>query len=1333
MPTNTVNYDADLSGLETAARQFITLMTLQGKAVDSLMIKQLEFNVQNDKARASLEANLSSGEKLTIGLRKQSGAWEATTGKVKESTSALTAQAKAAENFIKVNERAIKAAQEAAKNSGSGGDTGGGRPANLSPADFLRIAEATLFKSALTAIASEFKAAASAAKDFQIEVSLIRTVSQDANLGAQQWATGLKNVANILGTDVVDVSKAAYEAIQSQFVLTGPQTLEFLKEAGELARVLGTDIKKTADLMASVGQAFNLSITETGTIAAKLFKTVEVGRIKVDELVGALGRVGPSANAIGISFDEVNAAMATLTRQGIRTSDATTLVTNVILKLAKPTEAMTHLLRSWGFASGQAAIETLGFVGVLRKLEETTDGRLNELAAFFNELRGLKGAVGLTSAFGDFEKDIAKIKNSQDSYENAKAIRAESDADKIRRFQEVVKNTFVESYGQIALAFQEKFVPTLDKAESSTKIFTNAILATVVAGATLKAVTVANSIAYEAWFAAITRSTAAKQAQVVVDVNGTRVRLQSTAVTLANTEAEIARSIAIGKGVAAAEADIIAQNARNASLKTSAATQLAGSAAMTNAIGTTGLLTAAIIGLGLVYESVGEKAKTYYNEADGNFARLAENLRTLDAKKIQNTSQKNLDIFTDKTQGVFSIPLKGVAAAYIEANKQLEQLEKNSKGVAEAFGVSYKGYLDGLKSNITDLNKAISHSQTLIRESKNSLSGFSERLDDTIRKTQFKYAAADQKPQLLENSISRLSQQAEALYRAGDDQSVNRARSIFDDIAKLMEEKFDSEVDNTKKNLDNYFSNKRQVAQDRANGFFVNPNVTVDTAPLQGRFNQLLGRRNELESQYQRQQEAIVLAKQKQHALEEANLRKVEDAVKNFNAIDVFKNGKVNSDYIGKDNKLDKGKLEKDLQQKIDSIANLVPLEKRSYEFWRELYATKRSIAAQAEGQITKDTIEAEQNRLGQLEKLFIDRYKKAQDALGKISQDTFAPGGNADLLKENAKSIYSFSETRLGIGNRFLNFQDIDNIKRTVEGNRIRAAAGKALEDFNAAQEKLKSNATKVEGQLIPRKEDIDASEKALEKLELAVRAYFNSTNRGIDDSNFRSVTQPDKGGVTFGAVIDDTRKQLELLRKSGPDAEAQAKVIAQLNADLRDILTKGVSPLANKFPEFAAAGLDAANKVHDGFEQMKKDLKETIDLTERLGNQLKNLPQPPQIAPPNAPNNAFDNQDSDYFATGGYIHPGKARGTDTIPAWLSPGEFVINAAATRKFYTQLIDMNRGKAPKYFSQGGYVTNNIGDVHVHVSGGDVKNSANLARTIGHQLRREIRRGTVRTT
>ncbi len=52
---------------------------------------------------------------------------------------------------------------------------------------------------------------------------------------------------------------------------------------------------------------------------------------------------------------------------------------------------------------------------------------------------------------------------------------------------------------------------------------------------------------------------------------------------------------------------------------------------------------------------------------------------------------------------------------------------------------------------------------------------------------------------------------------------------------------------------------------------------------------------------------------------------------------------------------------------------------------------------------------------------------------------------------------------------------------------------------------------------------------------------------------------------------------------------------------------------------------------------------------------------------------------------------HPGDPKGTDTVPAWLTPGEFVMNAEATRMFEPQIEQMNNAGRAMQAQQGGTI------------------------------------------
>jgi TP901 family phage tail tape measure protein len=1326
--TNNIQFGGNASDLEAAAQKAIAILNAQGAAVQSLMIKEIEYNKAGKASLATVEAILDGQNKAIGTLKNYAKGWDVSSLSIKENTKALNEQERAAK---KAQDQADKLAKQRIKDNTNflgnlqkgadrvrssqqrelESDDPTGRKAFLSPSDFARIAEATIFKSILTAFTSSLTEAIDKSKEFEIQISLIRTVSQDAQLSMDQWAEGIREVAGRLGIDVVQAAKAAYDAIQSQ-VVTGPQTLQFLEAAGQLARTTGSSIKVAGDLLASVIQGFNQGITEANHTAAVLFKTVELGRIQMDELSHTMGRIAPSANSVGIRLEEVSAALATLTRQGVRTSDASTLVTNIILKLAKPTEEMTKLINSWGFASAAAAVKTLGFVNVLRKLEEASHGgRIEELASFFNELRGLRGAVGLTSAFEDFEKDLKKIDQAEDTFAKAQIIRAESSADKLTKFAESAKGVFVNEFGREVLRVLANVVDALGGGDNAARVFSNAVIATSAA-----------AIAGKLSLAGYAVVHGILEARLEANILKTRIA----------TASQDAYNAAIVRGLTVTQAKTAAENAAVLAGKNSIQQVATNKQLITDSIGVSALLTAALLGVATAYDAIASSAGKANYSTEANLARIAENIKNINSVASDNAAKKNLDTFTDRVKNAFRIPLKLSAEQYKTANDQLEALKDTGKKLAEEFGITYKGYIDNIKDGIKELNKEITRSKDNIKQSRKSAAEFSDTLDDIIRKTQFKYATDQQKLLLQTQNIRRLTEEAERLFaQAGLDkdpnaseESAKRARQKFDEIARLLEEQFDLqkqlEIESTKES-------------GKANGLTGTLNIAISTIPLQNKLNDLLSLRNKLETDYQKSQERSIKLKEQDAKKEEERLRRIEETAKKFINFDIYKNGKVDEKYLT-NGKIDQQKILQDLTSIVGELEKLTPDAKGVINFYEQLYARVRNIVQQSNTEVTKKLAEEDQNRLLDLQKKFIEQFKKAQETIANLSQQAFSKGGQLDLLKADAGSLVNFTDAGPGadaetaitrFAAKYLNLNP-DHLRAVGGARQFAKEAADKLKAYQDAADNIKKNAQTVQGQLIPRQEDVDVAIQKFKELEAAVKNYIITLSPQVKD-HINDVLLPGKGGkdLTLGNIVADFEKQAAALKAAAQGAEEQQAKLKKLEQDLVDFYQKGVVPLIQQFPVLLADGDRVNNQLKQGMDAFRQSVEDAIDAVKRLQKEMSNVPAPNQKI------NVADvgDDDAEYFATGGFVHPGKPRGTDKIPAWLSPGEYVLNAMATKRFYSQIVAMNNGRQPRYYHQGGYVTTNIGDVHVHLTHGG--QSAPNGRAIGRELKRELRRGNIK--
>jgi hypothetical protein len=136
-----------------------------------------------------------------------------------------------------------------------------------------------------------------------------------------------------------------------------------------------------------------------------------------------------------------------------------------------------------------------------------------------------------------------------------------------------------------------------------------------------------------------------------------------------------------------------------------------------------------------------------------------------------------------------------------------------------------------------------------------------------------------------------------------------------------------------------------------------------------------------------------------------------------------------------------------------------------------------------------------------------------------------------------------------------------------------------------------------------------------------------------------------------------------------------------AAMQTDARIALTELATRQFNGFTGFdimEAAGLDPLSIEHLKGPDTAKNLKGLEEFKEGLVNQRANRERPPERPQPRASGGPID---------------WSPRGTDTVPAMLTPGEFVMKKSAVDKygvgFMASLNDGNMGNGGPYFNEGG--------------------------------------------
>ena len=253
--------------------------------------------------------------------------------------------------------------------------------------------------------AKAFIDSAKAADDFQKKVANVATLVDTAKVDVGAMATGLLSLSGELGS-AKDLTGALYQALSAS--VEPAKAVQFVADSAKFAGAALISTEKSVDLLTTSVNAYGTENLSAAEASDKLFSIIKLGKTDGAQLSAVIGKSIPLAANMGVSFDELGASIAIMTRQGVKSTEATTQFNSTLTAFLKPSTDMTAALKEIGFESGSAAVEQLGFKGAMDAVLATTDGSTDATAKLFRNTRALRGVMALT---GDAAKDYDNVLN----------------------------------------------------------------------------------------------------------------------------------------------------------------------------------------------------------------------------------------------------------------------------------------------------------------------------------------------------------------------------------------------------------------------------------------------------------------------------------------------------------------------------------------------------------------------------------------------------------------------------------------------------------------------------------------------------------------------------------------------------------------------------------------------------------------------------------------------------------------------------------------------------------------------------------------------------------
>jgi TP901 family phage tail tape measure protein len=258
-------------------------------------------------------------------------------------------------------------------------------------------------------------------KNFESEMSKVVGLVGVSKDQVDEWGTTILDLAPTIGQTPQNLAEGLFYVTSAG--LRGAEAMEVLEMSGKAASSGLGETATIADLVTSAMNAYgseNLSASQATDI---LTAAVREGKAKASELASSMGQVLPLASEMGVSFDQVAASQAAMTKTGTSASEASTQLKSILSGLLKPSQQAEEALEGMGTSSSELrkSIKEKGLMATLGDLRTLTNKYGEDaMAKVFPNIRALSGVLDLMGSNAEDNVEVFdNVANSTGSLEDA--------------------------------------------------------------------------------------------------------------------------------------------------------------------------------------------------------------------------------------------------------------------------------------------------------------------------------------------------------------------------------------------------------------------------------------------------------------------------------------------------------------------------------------------------------------------------------------------------------------------------------------------------------------------------------------------------------------------------------------------------------------------------------------------------------------------------------------------------------------------------------------------------------------------------------------------------
>ncbi|MGB9825993.1 MAG: phage tail tape measure protein, partial [Desulfofundulus sp.] len=287
--------------------------------------------------------------------------------------------------------------------------------------DQMRAA-GTVITAAGAGIAAGLGAAVAKSADFGAQMAKVQVLSDATAEEIQKLRQAALEIGPTMGFSADQASAAMQQLAASGY--NAQQITAMLPAVMSAAAAAGEDLGLATELVASQLQSYKMSATQAGHVSDMLAQAANISAVGLQDLNYSLKYAGPVAASVGISFEELTAAIAVMGNQGIKGEQAGTTLRAALLRLIDPPKEARVALQQLGISitDSHGKMRPLAdIIGQLQtKMKGMTDAQKAQTLSTIFSTEAVSGMLALIrqgpSVLSDYTK---QLQNSAGASEKA--------------------------------------------------------------------------------------------------------------------------------------------------------------------------------------------------------------------------------------------------------------------------------------------------------------------------------------------------------------------------------------------------------------------------------------------------------------------------------------------------------------------------------------------------------------------------------------------------------------------------------------------------------------------------------------------------------------------------------------------------------------------------------------------------------------------------------------------------------------------------------------------------------------------------------------------------